>query len=122
MKAGTYTVRGVVGPSRTEPVAVNVYESQGAWFADFDYEGERYSYRPRLMSATPERLTPKRVLIGVQPTVTSIAREAFKAAKVAAQEDARATEIAARDAAQEDMSLDDIALGGIARRSMGVSQ
>ena len=122
MKVGTYSVRGTVGPGRTEPVSVNVYQSEGSWFADFTYEGDLYSYRPRLLSPHPERLFPKRVLIGVQPTVTSIAREAFRAAEEASKEAAREADLAARDAAQDGMSLDDIALGGITRRSMGVSQ
>lgn len=122
MKAGTYSVRGVVGPGRTAPVTVNVYQSEGQWFADFTYDGDFYSYRPRLLSPHPERLFPKRVTIDVQPTATSIAREAFRAAEVAAKEAAREADLAAKDAAQDDMSLDDIALGAIARRSMGVAQ
>ena len=122
VKSGNYAVRGTEGPARTTPVDVQVYQSEGSWFADFEYEGERFCYRPRLLSPHPERIFPKRVRIGVQPTATSIAREAFKAAKEASAEDARSAEIATRDAAQEGAALDDIVMGAIARRSMGVPQ
>lgn len=101
---------------------VHVYDSEGSWFAGFEYEGERFSYRPRPMSPHPERIIPKRVQIGIQPTAASVAREAFKAAKAAAAEVAREAEIEERDAAQEGVPLDDIVMGAIARRSMGVPQ
>lgn len=122
VKAGVYTVRGAEGPGRTAPVEVHVYQSDECWFADFVYEGEHFCYRPRPLSPHPERIIPKRVQIGIQPTAASVAREAFKAAKVAAAEDAREAEIEARDAAQEGAPLDDIVMGAIARRSMGVPQ
>ncbi len=52
----------------------------------------------------------------------SLAREAFLAAKRAAEADARDAELAALDLAQEGLSLDDIVMGAVARRSMGVPQ
>lgn len=122
MKPGTYTVRGTSGPGKTGPVEVRVYQSDGCTFVSFDYEGDRYDYRPRQMSPHPERLMPKRVPLDVQPTATSIAREAIKAAKLAAAVAQQEAENDARDRAQEGMSLDDIVVGGVSARSMGVSE
>lgn len=122
LKQGTYAVRGTIGPSRTAPVMASVYESDGSWFVGFDYEGAAFTYKPRVLSPHPERLAPKRVALDVQPTATSIAREALKAARAAFDEEARASALAEQDNRQEGASLDDIVLGGIAARSMGVAQ
>lgn len=122
MKAGVYAVRGTIGPSRTVPIQVHVYESEGSWFADFDYEGVRCSYRPRRLSPHPERIAPPRLLLNIQPTCQSIAREAFRVARDAAAEDAHEADLARREQEQESMSLDDVTLVGIAGRTMGVAQ
>lgn len=122
LKQGTYAVRGTIGPSRTAPVMASVYESDGSWYVGFDYNGAAFTYRPRALSPHPERLAPKRVALDVQPTATSIAREALRAAQAAFDEDARVSALVAKDEHQDNMTLDDIVLGGIAARSMGVAQ
>lgn len=122
MKAGNYTVRGTIGPGKSAPIMAHVYESDGSWFVDFEYDGVHCTYRPRRLSPHPERIMPVRLLLLVQPTCQSIAREAFKVAREAATEDARQADIVRREAEQDGASVEDIALGGIARRSMGVAQ
>lgn len=133
MKPGIYTVRGAIGPDKSEPVAVRVgplssdpslmaYYSaaqrptMGAWFTFRDVD---CVYRPRPMSPHPERIRPERMPLDLQATAKSIAAAAFKAAKKAADEEA---DIARREVEQEGLTLDDITLAGIAGRTMGVAQ
>lgn len=121
MKPGNYTVRGTSGPDKTEPVEVMVFRHlDEKVYCGFTFRDTVFVYRPRFASPHPERVEPKRVLIGIQSEATSIAREAFRAAKEAATVAKQEAENEARDRAQEGMSLDDIVVGGVSARSMGV--
>ena len=121
-KPGNYTVRGTSGPGKTEPVEAMVFlHLDGKTHCGFTFRGTVFVYRPRFASPHPERVEPRRAPIGIQAEATSIAREAFKAAKEAAAVAQREAENDARDRAQEGMSLDDIVLGGVSARSMGVA-
>lgn len=123
MKPGNYTVRGTSGPDRTEPVEVMVFRHlDEKMYCGFEFRGVMFVYRPRFASPHPERLNPAKVPLDVQPTATSIAREAFKAAKEAAAAAQQEAENDARDKAQEGMSLDDIVMSGVSARSMGVAE
>jgi hypothetical protein len=123
MKPGTYTVRGTVGPDKSEPVQVDVYQTMlRGIVARFVFRGIDCHFAPRPFSPHPERVSPAKLQLDLQPTARSIAKAALDAAKAAGAEDARQADIARREAEQEAASVEDIVLGGIVRRSMGVSE
>lgn len=130
MKPGIYTVRGAIGPGKSEPVDVNV----GSVVADaasrtpsdfelnrmcawFNFRGVECVFAPRERSPHPERLRPAKMALDLQSTAKSIAAAAFRAAKEAAEEDARQAALAASDTGDDD--LDSVVLGSIRNRSAG---
>lgn len=128
MKPGIYTVRGAIGPGKSEPVEVRVYdETQGngertpgyqpEWVATFRFRDIVCMFRPRPMSPHPERMAPSRMPMDLQSTAKSIAAAAFRAAEEAAEEDARQAALAASDTGDDD--LDSVVLGSIRNRSAG---
>jgi hypothetical protein len=137
MKRGVYTVRGTIGPDKSEPVNVSVmslaadpslrmhYDTSGRVHGDcaaFHFRGLDFVFVPRPRSPYPERLKPQKCPLDLQSTARSIAVAAFKAAIEAAEQDALESDIAAREAEQEGLNIDDIALRGVAGRRMGVAR
>lgn len=119
MKPGTYIVRGNDHGAKTDKVSVAVSEvDPGAFVAAFTWQGVAWKYTPRKMSPNPERLEPKRAMLDLQQTATSIAKAAFEAAKKAA-EDAAALAEHEEVASPSDDYDDETVMLAMRRRSAG---